>query len=302
MKKISALLLLLILFSAKAQSLNPTYSITNPGSADLFKGGYTFAYATSGTPFNGSLISFGGFSNNYDTQLSSSYYGQNISFRSKNGDSGVWNPWLELATKSSNNFVGPQSISGEHATTNLVLHANNNSNASADLAIWASEPGLTYFGVGIGNNIINYSNGTPMNRIDATRGGSYIRLLDNEINFNLVSNNGVKQTSFNLYANGNASVQGKLEAKEIKVTTTPTADFVFAENYKLPTLENVEKHIKEKQHLPEIASAKEMEKQGVNVGEFQIKLLQKIEELTLYQIDLNKKILNLEKEIKSLKK
>jgi hypothetical protein len=95
---------------------------------------------------------------------------------------------------------------------------------------------------------------------------------------------------FYLSTNGNASLQGKFEAKEIKVTLTPTADFVFEEDYKLPKLEEVEKHIKEKKHLPEIASAKQMEKEGVNVGEFQIKLLQKIEELTLYTIEQNKKI------------
>lgn len=91
--------------------------------------------------------------------------------------------------------------------------------------------------------------------------------------------------------------QGKLEAKEVKVTTTPTADFVFEEDYKLPKLEEVEKHIKEKKHLPEIASAEEMEKDGVNVGEFQIKLLQKIEELTLYSIEQNKRIKNLEEKL-----
>lgn len=90
--------------------------------------------------------------------------------------------------------------------------------------------------------------------------------------------------------NGNASLQGKFEAKEVKVTHTPTADFVFEETYRLPKLEEVEKHIKEKRHLPEIASAKEMEKEGVNIGEFQIKLLQKIEELTLYTIEQNKQL------------
>lgn len=95
-----------------------------------------------------------------------------------------------------------------------------------------------------------------------------------------------KQTVFN--NNGNVAVSGKLEATEVKVTQSPTADFVFEETYDLPKLEDVEKHIKERKHLPEIASAKEMEKDGVNVGEFQIKLLQKIEELTLYTIEQNK--------------
>ncbi|WP_246008717.1 hypothetical protein [Chryseobacterium lactis] len=100
--------------------------------------------------------------------------------------------------------------------------------------------------------------------------------------------------------NGNALLNGKFEAKEIKVTLTPTADFVFDEKYNLPKLEDVEKHIKEKKHLPEIASAKVMEKEGVNVGEFQIKLLQKIEELTLYSIEQNNNIKQLKEENKNL--
>ncbi|WP_411377469.1 hypothetical protein ACLHWS_12535 [Flavobacterium psychrophilum] len=98
----------------------------------------------------------------------------------------------------------------------------------------------------------------------------------------------------------NMVVQGKIESKEVKVTTTPTADFVFEENYAFPSLESVEKHIKEKKHLPEIASAKEMKKEGVNIGEFQIKLLQKIEELTLYTIEQNKQLIEQNKKITHL--
>ena len=99
---------------------------------------------------------------------------------------------------------------------------------------------------------------------------------------------------FNIATFGNASLHGKFEATEIKVTQSPTADFVFEENYGLPELEDVEMYIKNNKHLPEVASAKKMEKEGVNVGEFQIKLLQKIEELTLYSIKQNKKIKQLE--------
>lgn len=64
----------------------------------------------------------------------------------------------------------------------------------------------------------------------------------------------------------------------------------------------MEKHIKEKKHLPEIASAAEMQKDGVNIGNFQIKLLQKIEELTLYSIEQNKLIKEQQERLKSLKK
>ena len=100
----------------------------------------------------------------------------------------------------------------------------------------------------------------------------------------------------------NISVNGKIESTEIKVTTSPTADFVFEEDYDLPTLKSIEKHIKEKRHLPEIASAKEMEKNGVNVGYFQIQLLQKIEELTLYTIEQEKKLKTQEDKINALEK
>ncbi|MGR3856941.1 hypothetical protein [Chryseobacterium indologenes] len=99
---------------------------------------------------------------------------------------------------------------------------------------------------------------------------------------------------------GNIALYGKLEAKEVKVTLTPTADFVFEENYNLPNLEEVAKHIKEKKHLPEIASAKVMEKEGVNVGEFQIKLLQKIEELTLYAIKQERQLKDQQEQIQKL--
>ncbi|WP_260128728.1 hypothetical protein [Elizabethkingia anophelis] len=100
--------------------------------------------------------------------------------------------------------------------------------------------------------------------------------------------------------NGDIAMYGKLEAKEIKVTTTPTADFVFEDSYQLPNLESVEKHIKENKHLPEIASAAEMQKDGVNIGYFQIKLLQKIEELTLYSIEQNKLIKEQQERLKKL--
>lgn len=102
--------------------------------------------------------------------------------------------------------------------------------------------------------------------------------------------------------NGDTALQGRLEVKEIKITTTPTADFVFEENYNLPKLEEVEKHIKTKKHLPEIASANQMQQEGVNIGEFQIKLLQKIEELTLYSIEQNKKIEKQSKKIEEQNK
>jgi hypothetical protein len=96
------------------------------------------------------------------------------------------------------------------------------------------------------------------------------------------------------------NVAGKIRADEIVVNTTG-ADFVFAPGYKLPTLSELESYIKENNHLPDLASANEMKENGMSVSEMQTKLLQKIEELTLYSIEQEKKNLALENEVKELK-
>lgn len=243
-------------------------------------------------------------------------------------------PWSKILMEDSNGKVSiggrigydKFTITGRHHNSTILLQADNDGNPNAYLSLWASEPQSTYTGVGIGNNVRNYDGSKAFARINNAKGGSYIRLLENEIFFNLVDNSGNVKTPLILAGNGqvnfsNAAVApvfisatssneggvlilanySKLEATEVKVTTSPTADFVFEEHYKLPSLEEVEAHIKTKKHLPEIASAKEMEKEGVNIGEFQIQLLQKIEELTLYSIEQNKQLKMQNEEINNLK-
>ena len=84
-------------------------------------------------------------------------------------------------------------------------------------------------------------------------------------------------------------VLGSIRAKEIKVDLNG-ADFVFAKEYKLMPLNELEAFVKEQKHLPEVASAKEMQENGTGLGDLNSKLLQKIEELTLYAIVQNKSI------------
>ncbi|WP_199140357.1 hypothetical protein [Pedobacter sp. ASV12] len=91
-------------------------------------------------------------------------------------------------------------------------------------------------------------------------------------------------------------VNGKARANEIVVNTTG-ADFVFENNYRLRPLAEVEKFIKENKHLPEIPTAKAMQQEGVGVSELQTKLLQKVEELTLYIIQQQKEIDELKKKL-----
>ena len=83
-------------------------------------------------------------------------------------------------------------------------------------------------------------------------------------------------------------VNGTVHAKEVKLDMAGWADFVFHKDYELPTLDEVEKHIRKKGHLPNIPSTKEITENGLSLGESQKLLLQKIEELTLYSIEQNK--------------
>ena len=96
-------------------------------------------------------------------------------------------------------------------------------------------------------------------------------------------------------------VNGTVHAKEVKVDLTGWPDFVFKKAYHLPSLEEVEKAILENGYLPNMPSEQEVLESGLNLGENQKLLLQKIEELTLYTIDQNKRIKELEEENKQLR-
>ncbi|WP_243860481.1 tail fiber protein [Flavobacterium poyangense] len=99
------------------------------------------------------------------------------------------------------------------------------------------------------------------------------------------------------------TVKGKIHTQEVKVDLLGSLvpDYVFANDYKLKSLQEVEDYIKQNSHLPEIPSAKEIEQNGLMLAEMNMSLLKKIEELTLYSIEQNKKIEAQAKEIETLK-
>ena len=89
------------------------------------------------------------------------------------------------------------------------------------------------------------------------------------------------------------SVNGKVLAKEVHVCTSPDCwpDYVFGENYKLMNLKELDAYVKANKHLPGVPSASEVEEQGdVDLGQMNAILLEKVEELTRYVIDLQKQI------------
>ncbi|OXB06434.1 tail fiber protein [Flavobacterium pectinovorum] len=100
------------------------------------------------------------------------------------------------------------------------------------------------------------------------------------------------------------TVAGNIHAQEVKVTINAGSvpDYVFANDYKLKSLQEVEDYIKQNSHLPEIPSATEIEKNGLMLAEMNLSLLKKIEEMTLYMIEQNKKIEKQILQIEQIKK
>jgi len=86
------------------------------------------------------------------------------------------------------------------------------------------------------------------------------------------------------------SVNGDIRSKEVVVESTGWPDYVFDKKYTLNPLDEVEKFIAQNKHLPNMPSAKEVEEKGLHLGDVQKRMMEKIEELTLYVIELKKEI------------
>ncbi len=91
-------------------------------------------------------------------------------------------------------------------------------------------------------------------------------------------------------------VNGTMLALEINVEANNAPDYVFADDYDLLSLHDLEKFINENQHLPEVPSAEAMANEGLNVSEMNLLILKKVEELTLHMINHDERIDDLTKE------
>ncbi|WPU94011.1 hypothetical protein SNE25_00535 [Mucilaginibacter sabulilitoris] len=96
------------------------------------------------------------------------------------------------------------------------------------------------------------------------------------------------------------SVNGNIRSKQIKVETANWPDYVFQKDYQLPSLTDVKTYIEQNKHLPEVPSEQEIAREGLNLGEMNKLLMKKVEELTLYLIEQNKRIDEQQKQINKL--
>lgn len=105
-----------------------------------------------------------------------------------------------------------------------------------------------------------------------------------------INTNGTVNIANTLYTNvgGSVSVNNTLFAKEVRVQAAPFPDYVFADDYRLMPLEELETAIKRDRHLPGVPAAETIAKDGLPVSEIVVKQMEKIEELTLHAINLQK--------------
>lgn len=174
--------------------------------------------------------------------------------------------------------------------TNANFEHEDNSAANGGAVIWANVDGQLMFS----SIKSNGSTGNASSETDVINNRSMvIKQSSTFVPQVLIGKDDIG--SGNPHQNDYAlAVDGKIVAKEIYVTTANWPDYVFDKKYQLMPLSDVQNYISQNSHLPEIPSAEEIEKKGVNSAETDKLLLKKIEELTLYIIQQNKRIDELE--------
>lgn len=184
--------------------------------------------------------------------------------------------------------------------------------ATGYLGIGTASPGQPLTIQGTGTAYMNLRAGNQTLLIGADGAGGIVSTVSNH---DLQLRAGGNRTRLTIKASGNVgigtsnpgsyrlAVEGKIGAREVEIKTSSWADFVFADDYALPSLEEVDAYVRQNHHLPDMPSEAEVLAKGsVSVGAMQKLLLQKIEELTLYTIAQQRQIEALQTEVAKLKK
>lgn len=206
-------------------------------------------------------------------------------------------------TSSSPVVLGSGKVLSVNESGDVILVDDNGGPGTADTSIYQADGTL------LGNRIV-YMNSNNMifntgGNTTTTGGRIYI---GNTIDFTT----GAAGTNFPVFEDINPAnvrdfrlyVEGGILTERIKVALRNTnnwADYVFADDYQLKPLKEVEAFIKANKHLPGIESAQELVENGLDLGEMQAKQMGKIEELTLYIIEQDKKLEQQSKDIEELK-
>ena len=186
------------------------------------------------------------------------------------------------------------------ATPNSKLEVNGNVRINGDLNIFNSTYKLVGFddptNYYIGHYPVAGSAGLDLHWYGgirlSDRTGNVMQVINGNIGIGTTDTKGYK-----------LAVAGEMIAERVVVKLqTSWPDYVFKKNYGLRPLEEIEQFINQNSHLPEVPSAQEVTNKGIDVGAMNAKLLQKVEELTLYLIEQNKEIKVLKNKVEILEK
>jgi len=185
----------------------------------------------------------------------------------------LWNPWKKVVVEDDIGIT----IADNKKFMGAFYQTNDFSTMTFSSRAWQSVQGINGKAFSFQTHNNGGATGFEMMAIYYGESGKII-LTPNGGNVGI----GTQNPAYKL------DVLGTIRAKEVKVDLDGLADYVFHPTYKLMPLNQVEQYVKTNNHLPEIPSASEVAKNGMNMGEMQNKLLQKVEELTLYAIEQNK--------------
>lgn len=222
-------------------------------------------------------------------------------------------------TKMSINFTTDKYFNFKKGDVSIEKNLKINGTTTIDSSLYVNGPYFALqnpnscFTIGVGNgpclNITHEQNGNIYKQIITTEYGCGSKCRDTSPLEFIATNYTFKS--------GDMKVEGSIECqKEMRVTQIDAkdirtnditvdmnnaADYVFDENYDLKSLGDVENFVKNNKHLPGVPSATEMAENGMSLAEMSNILLQKVEELTLHMIEMNKQINYLKEENESLK-
>lgn len=213
---------------------------------------------------------------------------------------------LKLSTSNGNTAVGAQALNKNTGATNVGIGNNtllNNTAGSNNIAI-GFEAGSA--NTGSNNMFLGYQAGsteTGSNKLYIANSNTATPLVYGDFSTKYLAVGEVAAADRAAATSGGYRllVKGGMITEKIKVAVAGSsdwADYVFEPSYKLMSLDKVEAFVKENKHLPNVPSADEMSKNGLDVTQTTAKLMEKVEELTLYIIELNKEIKKLKEDKK----